>query len=66
MENKSFGDVIGSRSARYLNSLAARSALALQMYAVRHPSLPNYLALTGGSTFGKSHATEKRPDSVSG
>ena len=22
------------------------------MYAIRHPSLPNYLALTGGSTFG--------------
>ena len=24
------------------------------MYAVSHPSLPNYLALTGGSTFGIS------------
>ena len=22
------------------------------MYAITHPSLPNYLALTGGSTFG--------------
>ncbi len=22
------------------------------MYAISHPSLPNYLALTGGSTFG--------------
>jgi phosphatidylinositol-3-phosphatase len=26
--------------------------LASSMYAITHPSLPNYLALTGGSTFG--------------
>ena len=29
-----------------------RYALARSMYATTHPSLPNYLALTGGSTFG--------------
>jgi phosphatidylinositol-3-phosphatase len=54
MENKEYGHVIGSRSAPYINRLARRYALATQMYAVRHPSLPNYLALTGGSTFGIS------------
>ena len=26
--------------------------LATGMYAITHPSLPNYLALTGGATFG--------------
>jgi hypothetical protein len=52
MENKEYGDVIGSRSAPFINALARRYALARGMYAVRHPSLPNYLALTGGSTFG--------------
>jgi len=52
MENEEYGSIIGSSSAPYINSLARRYAIAAQMYAVRHPSLPNYLALTGGSTFG--------------
>lgn len=52
LENHEYGDIIGSRSAPYLNSLARRYGLATGMYAITHPSLPNYLALTGGSTFG--------------
>ena len=52
MENKSFRDVIGTSSAPYLNRLARTSGLADASFAIRHPSLPNYLALTGGSTFG--------------
>jgi hypothetical protein len=52
MENEEYGDIIGSRSTPFINRLARRYALARQMYAVSHPSLPNYLALTGGSTFG--------------
>jgi hypothetical protein len=54
MENKEYGDVIGSKSAPYLNALARRYASATGFFGVRHPSLPNYLALTGGSTFGVS------------
>jgi hypothetical protein len=52
MENEEYGDIVGSKSTPYINHLAARYGLATQMYAIRHPSLPNYLALTGGSTFG--------------
>lgn len=52
MENKELHSVIGNPSARYINSLASRYASATGYYAVSHPSLPNYLALTGGSTFG--------------
>jgi len=52
MENKECGDVIGDRHAPFLTRLARRYALATSYFAVRHPSLPNYLALTGGSTFG--------------
>ncbi len=55
MENHEYGDIIGSRSgggAPFINSLARRYGLASEMYAVTHPSLPNYLALTGGATFG--------------
>jgi phospholipase C len=52
MENKESGEVIGSHSAPYLNGLARTYARASSFYGTRHPSLPNYLALTGGSTFG--------------
>jgi phosphatidylinositol-3-phosphatase len=52
MENEEYGSIIGSSSTPYINSLAKRYALATAMYAIAHPSLPNYLALTGGSTFG--------------
>ena len=52
MENSEYGDIIGSSAAPYINRLAGRAALATGMYAIAHPSLPNYLALTGGSTFG--------------
>lgn len=54
MENEEFSSIVGSRSAPYINGLAKHYALARQMYATSHPSLPNYLALTGGSTFGIS------------
>jgi hypothetical protein len=52
MENHSYSQIIGSGSAPYINSLAAKYGLATNYFAVAHPSLPNYLALTGGSTFG--------------
>ncbi len=52
MENAEYGEVIGSAAAPYVTSLARRYGLATSSYAVAHPSLPNYLALTGGSTFG--------------
>jgi hypothetical protein len=51
LENRSYEQVIGSPSAPYLNALARRSALATRYYAITHPSLPNYIALTGGSVF---------------
>ncbi len=51
MENKEVGSVIGSPDAPFTTALARRYALA-SSYAITHPSLPNYLALTGGSTFG--------------
>jgi phospholipase C len=52
MENQEFEGVIGNVAAPYINHLANTAALATAYYAVAHPSLPNYLALTGGSTFG--------------
>ena len=52
MENEEYGNIIGSRQTPFINALARRYALAQGMHATTHPSLPNYLALTGGSTFG--------------
>jgi phosphatidylinositol-3-phosphatase len=51
LENRSYEQVIGSPEAPYLNDLARRYALATRYYAIGHPSLPNYVALLGGSTF---------------
>ena len=44
--------VIGSPSAPYLNALAGECGLATNDLAISHPSLPNYIALTSGSTQG--------------
>jgi hypothetical protein len=54
MENHSASQIIGSADAPFINELAASYGLAANYTAVSHPSLPNYLALTGGSTFGLS------------
>jgi len=52
LENHGYSQIIGSPQAPYLNKLANRGALATDYYAIGHPSLPNYLALTTGSTQG--------------
>jgi phosphatidylinositol-3-phosphatase len=52
MENKEAPDVVGSASSPYVTALAHRYAIATRSYAIRHRSLPNYLALTSGSTQG--------------
>jgi phospholipase C len=52
MENESLPMIVGSPNAPYQTALARSCGLATNYYAVTHPSLPNYLAATGGSTFG--------------
>jgi len=52
LENREFSEVVGSEEAPYFNRLIERGALATRFYGLLHPSLPNYLALIGGSTFG--------------
>jgi hypothetical protein len=51
LENKEYTTIIGKSYAPYLNSLVSSYGVATQYYAIGHPSLPNYMALTGGSTF---------------
>ncbi len=56
MENTSFGSIAGSSNAPYINSLWASGGPGIEMTnfsdGMVHPSLPNYLCLTGGDNFG--------------
>lgn len=52
MENHGYTAVIGNPAAPYTGSLARRYGLATNSHGIGHPSLPNYLAMLGGSTFG--------------
>ena len=54
MENHGLDQIESSSQAPYLNTLGSRCGLATDYSAVSHPSLPNYLALTSGSTHGIS------------
>lgn len=47
--------IIGNSNAPYFNhTMVPEGALATNYFAVTHPSLPNYLALVGASTFGQT------------
>jgi acid phosphatase len=50
MENHEYSQIIGSSAAPFTNSLARQYGLLTDYTAVTHPSLPNYMALTGGRT----------------
>jgi hypothetical protein len=49
LENVGYA-VVGSPNAPYFNQLASSCGLATNYDAISHPSLPNYVALTSGST----------------
>jgi phospholipase C len=49
MENHDYAQAL---TGRYTAALAARYTSAIDYHGVSHPSLPNYLALTSGSTWG--------------
>jgi hypothetical protein len=51
LENVGYS-VVGDSSAPYFNRLVSDCGLATNYFAVSHPSLPNYVALTSGSTQG--------------
>jgi phospholipase C len=52
MENHSYDQVIGGDGSPFETALSRACGLATNYHSIRHPSLPNYLAATGGSTFG--------------
>jgi hypothetical protein len=52
MENTGFDSLIGNSNAPFINEVAATNGLALNYFGVTHPSQPNYIAATSGSTNG--------------
>ena len=59
VENHSLGQM--RRGMPWLSKLAGRYGYATRYHAITHPSLPNYLAIAGGSTFG---VTDDQPPSA--
>jgi phosphatidylinositol-3-phosphatase len=56
LENKEYNP---AQDPPFLTALATQGAAAVDYYAIAHPSLPNYISLLSGSTFGiQSDATQ--------
>src|SRR6202521_1316344 len=52
MENTGFDTLMGNPNAPFTNAAAANYGLASNYFGVTHPSQPNYIAATSGSTHG--------------
>jgi hypothetical protein len=73
MENHGFGQIAGNPNAPFINAYMKSSNLANNYFAVAHPSLTNYLEITGGSNFAilsdsspDWHNATCKPDIVAG
>jgi len=69
MENHSFGEIVGKRQAQYINNrFIPAGKLFTNYWAITHPSLPNYLAMTSGTTSGcrtdTCHTNNLKTDNV--
>ena len=63
-ENQDFNCVLGNSVMPYLNSLAAKYAVATSYYANAHPSISNYFLLTTGQAIYKGRLGDVRTDPV--
>jgi hypothetical protein len=50
MENNSYGDIIGSSQAPYINLLASECGEASNYHNITHHSLANYMGITSGAS----------------
>lgn len=50
MENNSYGNIVGSSSAPYINSLTKECGVASNYHNISHASLDNYIGMTDGMT----------------
>jgi hypothetical protein len=73
MENHVYGQIAGNPQAPFINGLMNSANLATNYFAIAHPSLTNYLEVTGGSNFNNLsdqypdwHSTSCTPNMLSG
>ncbi len=52
MENHAYDQIVGNPSSPFTNSYMKSVNASTNYYAIAHPSLTNYLEVTGGSNFG--------------
>jgi hypothetical protein len=52
MENHGYDSIVGNADAHWINAALKKYGVALNYRAVAHPSQPNYIAMTSGSTQG--------------
>jgi hypothetical protein len=62
MENTGFDTLIGNPNAPFINAAAANFGLATNYFGVTHPSQPNYIAATSGSTHGVANDSDTTID----
>lgn len=63
-ENEDYNAIVNSSEAPYQNQLIKHYALAADYFAVEHPSLPNYLDLTGGTDGGITSDCSPSPNCI--
>src|ERR1700733_11098507 len=51
MENHGAAQILNNPNAKFINSYAKSVGQATNYFAIAHPSLTNYLEITGGSNF---------------
>jgi hypothetical protein len=52
MENHGYSQILNNPNMPFTNSMIGLSNIATNYFAIAHPSLTNYLEITGGSNFG--------------
>jgi phosphatidylinositol-3-phosphatase len=62
MENTGFDSLIGNPNAPWINMAAQTFGLAKNYFGVTHPSQPNYIAATSGSTNGVTNDNDTTID----
>src|SRR5579862_495427 len=64
MENTSYSDLLSASNPNttFIQGLANNYGLATDYYGVTHTSLPNYVAVTSGSTWGSNSDDEAQAD----
>jgi hypothetical protein len=62
MENTGFNTLIGNSNAPFISAAASNYGLATNYFGVTHPSQPNYIAATSGSTNGVSDDSDTTID----